>query len=155
MFLNQALFIVGVDLSGALVASCIQPSQPIVTFAIAVLVGQEKIDSKRCVGLGFAVVGAVAVVLGDVLVTGKSAAEVGKNSLLGDVCLIANCLAMGFCYVLVKELNKWYSSIVVIAWIYAYAALFLVMTAPFFLSERTEVRIFSWGWQWPLHAHSD
>ena len=133
MFLNQALFIVGVDLSGAVVASCIQPSQPVVTFAIAVLVGQEKLDLKRCLGLSFAVMGAVWVVTGDMLATGKSAAEVGKNSMLGDLCLIANCLAMGWCYVLVKQLNKVYSSIVVIAWIYGYAAAFLIFTAIFFI----------------------
>jgi len=133
MFLNQALFIVGVDLSGAVVASCIQPSQPIVTFGIAVLTGQETLDFNRCVGLGFAVVGAVWVVVGDMIFSGKSAAEVGKNSILGDCCLIANCVAMGFCYVIVKQLSKTYSPVVVIAWIYAYAAVALVFAAAFFV----------------------
>ena len=133
MFLNQALFIVGVDLSGAVVASCIQPSQPIVTFGIAVLTGQETLDFNRCVGLGFAVVGAVWVVVGDMIFSGKSAAEVGKNSILGDCCLIANCVAMGFCYVTVKQLSKTYSPVVVIAWIYAYAAFALVFAAAFFV----------------------
>ena len=138
-FLNQALFIVGVDISGVVVASCIQPSQPIVTLAIAVLVGQERLDTNKCVGLGFAVFGAVWVVAGDMLMTGKSAAEAGKNSVVGDLCLIANCVAMGLCYVLVKQLNKMYSPLVVIAWIYAYAAVFLVFIALFFHPVGAEV----------------
>ena len=126
---------------GAVVASCIQPSKPVVTFAIAVLVGQEKLDFNRFLGLTFAVVGAVCVVVGDIFWTGKSAEEMGKNSIFGDVCLIANCIAMGFCYVLVKQLNKIYSPVVVIAWIYTYAAVCLIFTALFmFPLNSSEVR---------------
>ena len=112
-------------------ASCIQPSQPVVTFAIAVLVGQEKLNFNRFMGLTLAVVGAIWVVLGDIFWTGKSAAEVGKNSIFGDLCLIANCLSMGLCYVIMKQLNRIYNPMVVIAWVYSYGSASLIFTSLF------------------------
>eukprot|EP00216_Chloropicon_sp_CCMP2111_P003634 CAMPEP_0198242570 /NCGR_PEP_ID=MMETSP1446-20131203/17728_1 /TAXON_ID=1461542 ORGANISM="Unidentified sp, Strain CCMP2111" /NCGR_SAMPLE_ID=MMETSP1446 /ASSEMBLY_ACC=CAM_ASM_001112 /LENGTH=327 /DNA_ID=CAMNT_0043926091 /DNA_START=265 /DNA_END=1244 /DNA_ORIENTATION=+ len=135
LFLNQVLFIVGVDLSGAMVATCIQPSQPIITFIVAVLIGQEKIDLNRLLGLTLSVVGAVWVVLGDAFL---SNANVLVKSLLGDVCLVANCAAMAVCYILVKALVSSYSPVVVIAYTYASAVVPLVLTTPFFIKSNDD-----------------
>uniref|UniRef100_A0A7S3E2U4 WAT1-related protein n=1 Tax=Chloropicon laureae TaxID=464258 RepID=A0A7S3E2U4_9CHLO len=152
MFLNHALFIVGVDLSGALVASCVQPSQPVVTLAIAVLVGQERLTFNRCAGLACAVVGAVCVVVGDMLMQpGKSHADAkGKdnNAIWGDGALLANCVAAGACYVVMKALNRMYDSTLVIAWIYVVASGFLMATAGVFVSSDNGAG----GWALPGEA---
>ena len=124
MFLNQSLFIVGVHLSGAVVASCIQPSQPLITFAIAVMLGRERLDWRRLTGLFSAVLGAVWVILGNAFFL--ESANLLLQNMFGDLCLITNCVAMAFCYIVMKDLSRTYPSVVVISWIYVFAAMYLV-----------------------------
>lgn len=62
LFLNQGLFIVGLQHAGALLASCIQPAIPTWTHLLAVLMGVEQRTWQGTAGVVVAMLGAACMV---------------------------------------------------------------------------------------------
>lgn len=126
MFVSQLLYIMGVDMAGVLMASCVQPSVPVFTVMIGVVLGVEKGSMRKVIGIMFAVVGAVSMVVGSV---GGAEGGSGANLLLGDLCILVNALAMAAYYLLAKRLVAKYSAVHVAAWAYAVAATLMGVAA--------------------------
>jgi drug/metabolite transporter (DMT)-like permease len=51
LFLNQLLYILGLQLAGVNVATCLQPTMPVFTVLICMFIGQEHISFARVVGV--------------------------------------------------------------------------------------------------------
>ncbi|KAK9828607.1 hypothetical protein WJX72_001011 [[Myrmecia] bisecta] len=104
LFFNQLFFIIGIDLSGVVVATCMQPTIPVFTAMIAVMLQLEQGSLQKFLGIGLAVGGSVCMVLGGVSGSGHHTAAEGRNMLLGNLCLLANTLAMALYFLSAKQL---------------------------------------------------
>ena len=62
LFFNQLLYIIGISLSGVLVATCMQPTIPVFTAMLAVLLKLESGSIQKFLGIGMAVVGSMSMV---------------------------------------------------------------------------------------------
>lgn len=56
------MYIIGISLSGVLVATCMQPTIPVFTAMIAVCLGLESGSVQKFLGIGLAVAGSVSMV---------------------------------------------------------------------------------------------
>ena len=62
MFLSQLLYIMGIEMSGVLIASCIQPTIPVFTVLMGILLKMETAHPQKLIGILFAVLGAICMV---------------------------------------------------------------------------------------------
>lgn len=129
LYLNQLFFILGIALSGVVVATCIQPVIPVLTAAIAVSMGMESGSMQKFVGIGLAVAGSVAMVLGGISTASHHSAAESRNLLTGNLCLMANTVSMSLYYLNAKKLVQRYSPAAVTAWAYITAASLMGATA--------------------------
>lgn len=60
---NQLFYILGVSLSGVVMATCMQPGIPVCTVAIAVIWKHEQASTRKTAGIMLASFGAIAMVL--------------------------------------------------------------------------------------------
>jgi drug/metabolite transporter (DMT)-like permease len=134
MFLSQLLYIMGIELSGVMMASCIQPSVPVFTVLIGILLRLESSHPKKILGIFMAVGGAIAMVAGSVAGDGP-ASENPQAMYLGNFCILVNAVAMAVYYLLAKKLVTRYSAIHVAAWAYMVAATLMGVAAMAFTKE--------------------
>ena len=139
LFGNQAGVIAGIKLAGPVAAAVWQPSQPIITAAICMVLGWEAPNAQRIGGVILSFVGcAVMVILstkhGDDGTNGGD--ETGSSSsyrllatLVGHVLFFFNCLCTSLYVLLSKKVLKVYRPIQVTAWSYNIAAIFMVILA--------------------------
>ena len=62
LYFNQLFYIIGIDLSGVVVATCMQPTIPVFTAAIAVMLHLEARSAQKLAGIGLAVGGSICMV---------------------------------------------------------------------------------------------
>jgi drug/metabolite transporter (DMT)-like permease len=134
MFASQLFYIKGIQLSGVVVATCMQPTIPVFTVLLGVLLGMEGLSPRKLAGIGLAVLGAVSMVLGGASATEGSAAE-ASSMILGNMYLAINTFAMACYYLLSKKLVARYSPFQVAAWSYLVAATLMGCAALVFTSS--------------------
>ncbi|KAL1528644.1 hypothetical protein AB1Y20_010017 [Prymnesium parvum] len=83
--------LIGVQLAGAVTASLWQPSQPIFTMLAAAMLGTERVSMARVVGILLTVCGCMIMIAGSA--TSARASHNSRGALLGNVCLLINCLS--------------------------------------------------------------
>jgi MFS family permease len=140
IFGNQAGVIAGIKLAGAVAAAVWQPSQPIMTAAISMAMGREALDRCRVAGVILSFLGCAAMVVlstkgvtaatekdGDAL-DGAAAGRITKE-LVGHALFFFNCLCTSLYIILSKRPLLVYSPLVVTAWSYNIAAVFMGLTA--------------------------
>ena len=121
----------GIDLSGVVVATCIQPAIPVFTALLSISLRQEAANPRKLVGIALSVLGATAMVFGGVSAGGHGAgADDQRGSMLvGNVCLVFNTAAMAVYYVYAKQLVARYPPVLVAAWAYVVAAALMGVAA--------------------------
>ena len=62
LYFNQLFYIVGIDMSGVVVATCMQPTIPVFTAMIAVLLNLEAGSLQKFIGITLAVGGSICMV---------------------------------------------------------------------------------------------
>lgn len=62
LYFNQLFYMIGIDLSGVVVATCMQPTIPVFTAMIAVLLHMEAGSAQKFAGIGLAVGGSICMV---------------------------------------------------------------------------------------------
>ena len=62
LYFNQLFYIVGIDMSGVVVATCMQPTIPVFTAMIAVLLNLEAGSLQKFIGIALAVSGSICMV---------------------------------------------------------------------------------------------
>lgn len=131
LFASQLLYMLGIDLSGVVVATCIQPAIPVFTALLSISLRQEAANPRKLVGIALSVLGATAMVFGGVSAGGHGAgADDQRGSMLvGNVCLVFNTAAMAVYYVYAKQLVARYPPLLVAAWAYVVAAALMGVAA--------------------------
>ncbi|GAB4820872.1 hypothetical protein N2152v2_007918 [Parachlorella kessleri] len=139
LFFSQLFYITGIELSGVVVATCMQPIIPVFTAVMGVALKMESANPQKFAGIGMAVVGAVSMVLGGIAHHGSSGghlatskAGVDGNMLLGNACLLVNTFAMAVYYILAKKVVQRYQVLLVAAWAYLTAAVCMGLAAAVF-----------------------
>lgn len=143
IFGNQAGVITGIKLAGAVAAAVWQPSQPITTAAICMALGREAPDRRRVAGVVLSFVGCAAMVVlstnadaaatedekgGDTF-NGADAGERTTKELVGHFLFFVNCLCTSLYVILSKRPLLVYPPLMVAAWSYNIAAVFMGLTA--------------------------
>ena len=62
LYINQLFYIIGIDMSGVVVATCMQPTIPVFTAMIAVMLGLEAGSWQKFGGIVLAVGGSICMV---------------------------------------------------------------------------------------------
>ena len=62
LYFNQLFYIIGIDMSGVVVATCMQPTIPVFTAMIAVMLNLEAGSLQKFVGIVLAVGGSICMV---------------------------------------------------------------------------------------------
>ena len=122
LYANQLCYIVGLKLSDSITASIWQPSQPVFTAIIAILLGWEKASWRKLLGIAVASAGAVFVVLYGVH-TGESGVAVGS------LFFAINCLGTSTYVLASKPLLRTYEAISVTGWSYMCCSVMMLFTA--------------------------
>mmetsp|Transcript_43144 Transcript_43144/g.99405 ORF Transcript_43144/g.99405 Transcript_43144/m.99405 type:complete len:380 (-) Transcript_43144:54-1193(-) len=125
MFVNHLCFIIGLTIADPISGTAWQPSQPILTCTLAVLLGLERPSLVKSLGISISVMGALMMVL----------CAPGAEGVLGTSAIVhvhhifffCNCLAAS-CYVLVtKELLKRHPPDQVTGWCYLVGSVFMLI----------------------------
>lgn len=120
IFLNHICYLVGLKLADPVSGSAWQPSQPVFTCGLAIMVGYERSSLRKSVGILIAVAGAVFMVL-DEPASGTSATDSA-----GHFLFCANCMANSCYFIISKRLLKRYHPISLTGWSYAIASVFML-----------------------------
>lgn len=138
MFLSQLCYILGIELSGVTIATCMQPAIPVFTVLLGIALGMERGNPRKLTGIGLAVVGAICMVAGGAASASRAPGVTeaqADNMLLGDMCLLVNTVAMAVYYILSKQMVSRYPPICVAAWAYLVAASCMGLAAALFTDE--------------------
>lgn len=130
VFLNQYLFISGLNLSTPIDAAIIMTSNPIMVLLVASFVLHERISSMR---LGGIIIGAGGALL---LIFGKGFSGFEKGHLTGDLMILLNSVSFAFYMVFAKSLMQKYNAVQVLKWTFLFGGL---MYFPFGLKPFTAI----------------
>jgi drug/metabolite transporter (DMT)-like permease len=122
VFLNQVLFIIGLDYTTATNASILMPSIPVFTVAVAMAMGVERITWRRSAGIGLAVAGALIMLR----VTRFS---FGEDLVIGNVLILVNCLSYSIFLVLARPALLRIPALTVTAWTFASGAVGVLLVS--------------------------
>ncbi len=124
VFLNQLLFIIGLDYTTASNASILMPSIPVFTIAVAMAMGLERVTWRRGLGIGLAVAGALIMLR----ITRFSLAE---DTVIGNIMILVNCLSYAVFLVFARPVLLRIPPLTVTAWTFAFGgAGILLVSAP-------------------------
>lgn len=128
VFLNQLLFIIGLDYTTATNSAILMPSIPVFTVAVAMVMGIERLTMRRAIGLGLAVAGALIMLR----ITRFSLSE---DTVIGNVLVLLNCLSYSIFLVLARPVLLRIPPLTVIAWTFLFGgAGVLLVSAPTLIS---------------------
>ena len=116
VMVNQLLFLEGLQRSTAVNAGLLMSVIPVATLGVAVLLGHERLTLRRQAGMLLSTAGVAWLFL-------HRGADVGGRTRLGDLMLTANALSYSTYLVLAKPVLRRLPQLVVVAWVFALAAL--------------------------------
>ena len=123
---NQLMFFYGLNLTSPINASIILTCNPILVLVISAIVIKERITSRKIVGIGLGLTGA----LGLILFKGTSA--LSSDGFVGDLFVFLNATSYAVYLVLVKPLMQKYKPMTVIKWVFFFGFIYVI---PFGFSE--------------------
>lgn len=130
VFLNQVLFITGLQHTTATNAGILQPSIPVFTAAIAALFGVERLSLRQGAGIAVAVLGALVML-------NPLEFHFGSGIMLGNLLLLLNCVAYAGYLVLQRPVLRRVPPLTATAWAFLFGALgVLAVSAPTMLRVR-------------------
>jgi drug/metabolite transporter (DMT)-like permease len=111
--LNQVLALEGIARTSVVHAGLLMTLIPVFTYALATLVGQERLRGERIFGIALAMGGAATLVLWR-----AGPAQPGEDPLLGNVLIVANCLSYAGFLVLARPLLTRIAPLALIGWVF-------------------------------------
>ncbi len=139
VFLNQVLFIVGLQFTTATNAAILMPSIPVFAVAVAALLRIEAIGWRRLLGIALAVTGAL-VVLGPGRLSSSSSVA------LGNLLILLNCLSYATFLVLQRPLLERLPWRTTIAWAFLFGSAGVLAVASFDLARLEPAAISASTW---------
>lgn len=113
---NQLLYLTGLALTTATAAQMLITGGPAVTLLVAILLGRERANREKWIGIGLAGAGALILV-------GLASLETGA---LGNLLIVVNMIAYSMYLVSARDLLHRYHPLTVITWIFLFGALMLI-----------------------------
>ena len=127
---NQLIFVKGLSLTTPIHGSLLMMATPILIMFSAAWLLKEKLSNNKLLGLGFAIVGAL------ILVLNKMQNNQAANTKLGDLFVLLNAISYTIYFILVKPLMNRYSPIMIIRMLFT-IGLFLAM--PFCMTQFIQI----------------
>ncbi len=160
IFASQACYITGIKLSSAVAASVWQPSAPIITAAVCMIIGWEPFSLARCVGILVAFLGCAIMVLGG----NEGPSSGGKSTfshILGQFFFLVNCFGASLFVLASKHIigstQGRYESVTITAWSYVASTSYMLIFSVFMSFSDTVTALLcpdcgSNIWHVPMHA---
>lgn len=119
VFINQVLFIVGLNYTTAINATILMPSIPVFTAGIALLLRMEKLTTARALGIASAVAGALIILdIGNLSFSGDAA--------FGNLLILINCASYALFLVLARPVLLRIPPLTVTAWTFLFGGVGVV-----------------------------
>lgn len=114
--LNQMLFVEGLARSTATNAAILMPAIPVFAAGLGAVLGIEPVGWRRLVGIGAAVVGALAIL-------DPTAFDLSSDTTLGNLMILGNCLSYALFLVLQRPLLERIPWRTLLAWAFVFGSL--------------------------------
>lgn len=128
IFGNQACYIVGIKLAGGVAGAMWQPSQPIWTMCLAIVLKRETASRRRAAGITYAFIGCLGMIAFSSQQTPSSGRRVASAT-AGHLFFVLNCVSSSLYVLISKTAVAKFPSIVVTALSYCCATPMTVMIA--------------------------
>jgi drug/metabolite transporter (DMT)-like permease len=119
VFLNQVLFIIGLDHTTATNAAILMPSIPVFAIAVAAALRIEKIGPRSLVGVAMTVVGCLALL-------DPTRLTFGSDTAFGNLLILLNCLSYAMFLVLQRPILGRLPWRTVVAWSFLFGTIGVV-----------------------------
>jgi|ERR1035437_1201459 drug/metabolite transporter (DMT)-like permease len=129
--INQLLFFKGLDLTGAINASLMITTLPMLVLFVAAILIKEKVTLRKIFGILAGASGAIVLVLFNKHI------DDNKHAVMGDIWIFLNAFSYGIYLVISKPLLKKYHPVTVIKWVFIFG---LPMVIPFGYQQLSEVQ---------------
>ncbi|MBI5434304.1 MAG: DMT family transporter [Planctomycetes bacterium] len=113
--LNMVLFLEGLDRSTPVNAALIMPVIPVFTYVIATLLGSERFDAQRGIGIAVALTGTLVLLL-------QRGPDLSRAYLFGNLLMLTNAASYAYFLVLARPLTQRYPPLAVVTWVFLLAA---------------------------------
>lgn len=134
IYLNQILFLIGVQLTNGTIGSICNLTLPIFAATIGVYLKLEKFKWQTGLGIFFCIFGALFMVVGK----GGHNAQSRENSFLGISILLIGSFCSALYYIIQKKSLTKYSAVFVTAWEYIFGLGFMLLSAILFAERDPE-----------------
>ena len=118
---NQLFFLAGLNLTTPINAALIMTITPVLVLLSSALLLRERVTSKKALGIGLGLTGAVLLVL-------QQGEATGEGGILGDILIFLNATSYGLYLVLVRPLMQHYKAATIVKWIFLFG---FFMVLPF------------------------
>ena len=122
--LNQFLFVNGLARTTVINATLLGTAIPVFTLTVSILMGQDRLSLRRCIGMLLAAAGVIYLV-------DPFKADFSAMNNLGNLLIITNCFFYGAYIAISQDLFKRYGALNVITWIFLIGAVFTIIPAMF------------------------
>ena len=130
---NQLMFFYGLNLTSPINAAIILTCNPILVLLISALVIKDRITSRKIIGIGLGLTGAVGLILF------KGVSALSYDGFIGDLFVFLNATSYAIYLVLVKPLMQKYKPMTVIKWVFLFGFIYVL---PFGWNQFHEIE---WG----------
>ncbi len=117
---NQLMFFYGLSLTSPINAAIILTCNPILVLLISALVIRERITSRKIIGIGLGLTGAVGLILF------KGISALSSDGFIGDLFVFLNATSYATYLVLVKPLMQKYKPMTVIKWVFLFGFIYVL-----------------------------
>jgi drug/metabolite transporter (DMT)-like permease len=115
--INQALFLVGLDMTTPVNSSIILSTNPIFAFVFAALILKEKITFLKGTGLAIGLSGVLLLILQNGM------PDLASSTFLGDIFSMVNTISWAFYTVVIKKMLEKYHPVTVMKWTFMFGML--------------------------------
>jgi drug/metabolite transporter (DMT)-like permease len=135
---NQLLFVKGLSLTTVINATLLSTTIPVFTLFVSILLGHDRLSTKRLIGIGLAAGGVVYLI-------NPARADLSAHS-LGNLLIVINSLLYAMYIVISKDLFERYGALNVITWIFVVGSLVTVPVGIYSLRQENIDAISSGVW---------
>jgi len=121
IFLNQVMFLSGLNLSTPINASIIMTSNPVIVLVFSAIILNELITIRKITGIIFGATGAILLIF----LNAEGKLDFGSDKFLGNIFQLINTTAFGFYLILVKRVMKKYQGVTVLKWLYVFGLFYI------------------------------
>lgn len=121
IFLNQVMFLSGLNLSTPINASIIMTSNPVIVLVFSAIILNELITIRKITGIILGAAGAILLIF----LNAEGKLDFGSDKFLGNIFQLINTTAFGFYLILVKRVMKKYKGVTVLKWLYVFGLFYI------------------------------